>query len=188
MAASRHGLSEAELLDLLRREGEEQLPRALWARLARGAKAYLVERGELVGFFHRQLAEAVTARYLRRETKHARLAAFFAQAPLERRLDEYPYQLQQAEDWPALAAALSDLDFLEQAWDHERKYEWMGYWRSLEGRFEPGACYEAALDRRIETDGESELVARAAAAIGLLLRDMGLYPSALPFMERSLAI
>ena len=188
LGSSRHGLSESELLDLLRRSGEEQLPRALWARLARGAKAYLVERGELVGFFHRQLAEAVTARYLLRETKHARLAAFFAQAPLERKLDEYPYQLQQAEDWPALAAALSDLDFLEQAWDHERQYEWMGYWRSLEGRFEPGACYEAALDRRTETDGESELVARAAAAIGLLLRDMGLYPSALPFMERSLAI
>ena len=74
-------------------------------------------------------------------------------SPLERKLDEYPYQLQQGEDWQALSATLSDLDFLEQAWDHERKYEWMGYWRSLEGRFEPGACYQAALDRRIETGG-----------------------------------
>jgi Tfp pilus assembly protein PilF len=188
LGSSRYGLSEAELLDLLRREGEEQLPRALWARLARGAKAYLVEHGELVGFFHRQLAEAVTARYLRRETKHATLAAFFGQAPLERRLDEFPYQLQQAEEWQALSAALSDLDFFEQACDHEREHEWMGYWRSLEGRFEPGACYQAALDRRIEAEGQSEAVARSAAVIGGFLRDMGRYPSALPFMERSLAI
>ncbi len=188
LGSARYGLSEPELLDLLRREKEEQLPRALWVRLARSAKAYLVERGELVGFFHRQLAEAVTARYAHRGTKHAKLAAFFGQAPLERKLDEFPYQLQQAEDWQALAAALSDLDFFEQASDHQREYEWMGYWRSLEGRFEPGACYQAALDRLIEAEGESEAVARSAAVIGRFLRDMGRYPSALPFMERSLAI
>ena len=189
LGCSRYGLSESELLDLLRREKDEQLPRALWARLARGAKAYLVERGELVGFFHRQLAEAVSARYYpeRKET-HTKLAAYFADSPLARKLDEYPYQLEQGEDWHALSATLSDLDFFEQAWDHERKYEWMGYWRSLEGRFEPGACYQAALDRRIGSEGESEAVARSAAAVGLFLRDMGLYPDALPFAEGALAI
>ncbi len=188
LGASRYGLSEGELLDLLRREPEEQLPRALWARLARGAKAYVVERGELVGFFHRQLAEAVTTRYPEREETHAKLAAYFARSPLGRRLDEYPYQLQQAEDWQALSTTLSDLDFLERAQDHDRTYEWMGYWRSLEGRFEPGACYQTALDRRIATDGESAPVAGSAAVVGSFLSDMGLYPAALPFAERALAI
>jgi tetratricopeptide (TPR) repeat protein len=188
LGCSRYGLSEAELLDLLRREREEQLPRALWARLARSAGAYLVQRGELIGFFHRQLADAVATRYLRRETRHAKLAAYFARSPLERKLDEYPYQLQQAEDWQALAAALSDLDFLEYAWDNDRKYEWMGYWRSLAGSVEPGACYQATLDRRIGSEGESESVARSAGIVGWLLDDMGLYPSALPFKQRSLAI
>jgi hypothetical protein len=81
---------------------------------------YLVERGELVGFFHRQLAEAVTARYPERRQTHAKLAAYFAGSPLERKLDEHPYQFQHAEDWQALAAALGDLDFLEQAWDRDR--------------------------------------------------------------------
>jgi Tfp pilus assembly protein PilF len=188
LGSSRYGLSEAELLDLLRRKGEEQLPRALWARLSRGAKAYLVERGELVGFFHRQLAEAVSARYPERKETHTKLVAYFADSPLERKLDEYPYQLEHAEDWQALAATLSDLDFLSYAREHGRTYEWMGYWRSLQGRFEPGDCYQTELDRRSGSEGETEAVAGSAGIVGLFLRDMGLYPSALPFMERSLAI
>ncbi len=188
LGSSRYGLSEPELLDLLRRNGEEQLPRALWARLARSGKAYLVERGELVGFFHRQLAEAVTIRYPERKETHTKLATYFSRSPLERKLDEYPYQLEHAEDWQALAATLSDLDFLSYAREHGRTYEWMCYWRSLEGRFEPGVCYQAALDRRIGSEGETEAVARSAGIVGLFLRDMGLYPSALPFIERSLAI
>jgi nephrocystin-3 len=188
IGSSRYGLSEPELLDLMCRQGEEQLPRALWARLSRGAKAYLVERGELVSFFHRQLAEAVTIRYPEHKAAHAKLAAYFADSPLERKLDEYPYQLQQAEDWQALAATLSDLDFLAFARRHERKYEWMGYWRALEGRFEPGDCYQTALDRRIEDEGESQAVARSAGVVGLLLHEMGLYTAALPFADRALAI
>jgi tetratricopeptide (TPR) repeat protein len=188
LGCSRYGLSESELLDLLRREEEEQLPRALWARLSRGAKAYLVERGELVGFFHRQLADAVTTRYPERMKTHAKLAAYFAGTSLARKLDECLFQLQQGGDWQALCATLSDLDFFEQAWDHERKYEWMGYWGSLEGRFEPAACYQTALDRRIGSEGESEAVARTARVVGLFLGDMGLHPAALPFAARSLAI
>ena len=45
LGCSRYGLSENELLGLLRRDGEDQLPRALLARLSRSAKAYLVQRG-----------------------------------------------------------------------------------------------------------------------------------------------
>jgi tetratricopeptide (TPR) repeat protein len=188
LCSSRYGLSEAELLDLLRREGEEQLPPALWARLARGARVYLVRRGELFGFFHRQLADAVAARYLRRENRHAKLAAYFEQAPLERKLHEYPYQLQHADQWQALAATLSDLDFFKYAWEHDRKYEWMGYWRSLEGRFEPGACYQAAIEAREEAEGEAQTVAHFLDIIGWFLATMGLHRSALPLKERALTL
>jgi tetratricopeptide (TPR) repeat protein len=188
ISSSRYGLSEAELLDLLRPDTGGQLPRATWARLSRGARAYLVERGELVGFFHRQLAEAVTSRYGDRREAHARLAAYFADAPLERKLDEHPYQLQQSEEWEALAAALSDIGLLASAGQRRRTYEWAGYWRSLEGRFEPNACYQAALDAQIEREGEDEAVARSATTVGNFLLDMGFYGSALPFAERSLSI
>jgi len=188
LGCSRYGLSEAEMLDLLRPEREEQLPRALWARLARGAKAYLVQRGELIGFFHRQLGDAIAMRYLSRENKHSKLAAYFEQAPIERRVDEYPYQLQHAERWQALAVALSDLDFFDYAWKHNRQYEWMGYWRSLEGRFEPGSCYQAAIDDREWTEDEYAAAGRLLHNISLLLKDMTLYSSATQFEERALSM
>ena len=188
LGCSRYGLSEVELLELLRREGEEQLPRALWARLARGAKAYLVQRGELINFFHRQLAEAVTLRYLNQESKHAKLAAYFASATVERKLDEYPYQLQHAEDWQTLAATLSDLDFFDYAWEHNRKYEWFGYWRALQGRFKPGPCYQATINARTRLEGEKTQLVRLLHNIGLFLIDLGLYHSALPFVKQELDI
>jgi len=188
LRCSRYGLSEKELLDLLRRQGEEQLPRALWLSFARSAKDYLVQRGELIGFFHRQLLDAVAARYLVDEKKHSELAAYFKQSPLDRRLDEYPYQLQQGRDWPTLAATLSDLDFFIYAWNLNRKHEWMGYWRSLQGRFEPGECYQAAIEAKIKTKGETEDIAFLLNIISLFHADMVLYDSALSFNKRSLAI
>jgi len=188
LGCSRYGLSENELLELLQREKEEQLPRALWVRLARSAKAYLVQRGELVGFFHRHLDDAVSARYLTHENRHAKLAAYFKQTTLERKLDEYPYQLQHAQEWQSLAAALSDLDFFEYAWVQGREYEWMSYWRSLKEHFEPGICYQKAIKIRDKVEGETVAFARLLGIIGLFLDDMALYPSALPFKERDLAI
>ena len=188
VGCSRYGLSEAELLELLPREGEEQFPRALWARLSRSARAYLVQRGELLGFFHRQLADAVATRYLSQQNKHAKLAVYFEQAPLVRKLNEYPYQLQHAKHWQGLAAALSDLDFFDYAQGHEREYEWMGYWRSLEGRFEPGPCYQTAIEAREKAEGETPGVAFLLNKIGYFLCDMGFYDSALPFWQQALAI
>ncbi len=191
LGCSRYGLSEKEMLELLLREGEEQLPRAVWARLTRSAKAYMVQRGEFIGFFHQQLADAVAARYLGREKKHAKLAAYFAHASLERKLDEYPYQLQHAEDWQALAAALSDLNFFSYAWDQNRKYEWMSYWWSLKGRFDPGKCYQAAIEMREKTEDKTQinfLLLYIYKISQLLDEYMALYPSALLFYKRALTI
>jgi nephrocystin-3 len=188
LGCSRYGLSETELLELLRREGEEQYPRALWARLTRSTRMYLVQRGELISFLHRQLAETVAARYPEHKKRHVKLAAYFEKAPVERKLDEYPYQLEHAEEWNTLADALSDLDFFSYAWERDRRYEWMGYWRSLEGRFEPGKCYQVAMETKEKAEGETESISRLLSIIGWFLDDMGLYPSALPFKERALAI
>ena len=187
-SCSRYGLSESELLQLLRREGEDQFPRALWVRLARSAKMYLVQRGDLISFFHRQLAEAVVMRYPEHKKMHACLAAYFEEAPLERKLDEYPYQLRYAEEWETLAKALSDLDFFDYAWEHGREYEWMSYWRALKGRFEPGEWYESAAKAREKVQGGTRGLARLLSIIGWFLDDMGLYISASSFKERALKI
>jgi len=186
LGCSRYGLSEAELLDLLRQEEQQRLPRALWARLARNARAYLVQRGEFFGFFHQQMGDAVAKRYLSQDNRHAKLAAYFEHAPLERKVDEYPYQLQHAEQWQALATALSDLDFFEYAWNHEREYDCISYWQSLKGRFEPGACYQAAIEAKEKE--EDKATVNHFLLVGWFLRDIGKYSAALAFSERALAI
>lgn len=188
ISCSRFGLSETELLQLLRREGEEQFPRALWARFYRSVKMYLAQRGELIGYFHQQLAEAVSARYPEHKSAHARLSAYFGNAPLERKLDEYPYQLQYAEEWKGLAIALSDPEFFGYAWNRDREYEWVGYWQSLSGRFEPASCYQAAIDMRGMAEGETEYIAALSSTVGKFLSDMGLYTAALPFDIRAVSI
>jgi len=185
---SRYGLSETELLDLLTTKSGERLPRALWARLARSAGAYLVQRGELLGFFHRQIADAVASRYKNIKHKHTKLAAYFEYAPIERKLEEYPYQLQYAEQWEALATALSNLDFFDYAFEHDRKYEWMGYWRSIEGRFEPGVLYRHALEEKGEVEGRTNAVAYSLNQVGAFLWEMGLYNEAEPLIRQALEI
>lgn len=187
LGCSRYGLSEAELLDLLSQEGGS-LPRALWARLARNSRTYLVQCGEFLSFFHQQMGDAVATRYLSEDNKHAKLATYFEHGPLERKLDEYPYQLQHSEQWKGLAVSLSDLSFFQYACDHGRKHEWMGYWQSLKGRFKPALCYRDALESKEIEEGANQHVALLLDRVSSFLRDMGLYAEALPFGERALSI
>lgn len=104
LAASRHGLSEDELLDVLtidrdvfedftRRRRHEppepRLPVVVWSRLFFDLEPYLTERAadgaSLLGFYHRQLREVAEREYLAPEVKTARhrtLAEYFASRPL----------------------------------------------------------------------------------------------------------
>lgn len=85
LTAARHGLLEAEILDLLRTHIARDLPPARWFALYSSLRAYLRPRGQtgeaLLDWFHRQFAKAVRARYLSsdeiKERTHRRLASMF---------------------------------------------------------------------------------------------------------------
>ncbi len=101
LQASRYGLSETELLDMLCQDAdffetykqtlhhplaEDRLPMAVWSRLYLDLAPYLVERnaqgGLLLGFFHRQVGEVIGRRYGAGESHHryhAQLAAYFGE-------------------------------------------------------------------------------------------------------------
>ena len=118
--ASRRGLSETELLDLLGTNGQP-LPRAFWSPLYLAAEQSLTSRSGLLGFFHDYLRSAVEHRYLR--TKHAktsahlRLADYFAGRETgPRKIDELPWQLAEASAWQRLADLLTDFELLKAAW------------------------------------------------------------------------
>jgi telomerase protein component 1 len=131
LECARHGLLEIEMLEMLRRPGEEQLPRAVWAGLYRGLRFYLQPTGEsgegTLDFFHRQLAKAVRKRYLSGVAEplvHGRLAQFFRSKidPLgdrrwkreyPRGLSELPYHLLNAEAYDDLFVLARDASFVE---------------------------------------------------------------------------
>ena len=149
LAAARNGLTEDELLDVLVQDeefyadfkshahhdlpqmstGERKLPVAVWSRLYFELEPYLIERSadgsSVLGFYHRQLGEAVAKEFLGRRDKqrrHAVLARYFAAQPTQtesaaapnlRKLSELAYQQTNGEMWTDLESSLGSLEFVE---------------------------------------------------------------------------
>lgn len=147
LAAAKNGLSEDEMIDVLSLGGPngdvlkdfkrrapkspdvERLPVIVWSRLYYDLEPYLTERAadgtSLMGFYHRQLAEAVTDRYLADEdglVRHRELAGYFGGQPLRiagerpnlRKMSELPYQQTMGELWEEVFQTLTDFEFLER--------------------------------------------------------------------------
>lgn len=131
--ASRRGLAEAELLDLLG-DGDEALPQAHWSPLHLAAEQSLVNRAGLLGFATDAMRHAVQERYLadpdRLRSQHLLLADYFESRLLARPalilvggsrvVDELPWQLEQAGEWQRLAALLVQQHVLTALWDADR--------------------------------------------------------------------
>jgi tetratricopeptide (TPR) repeat protein len=149
--AARHGLSEAELLDLLGGDGAP-LPRAHWSPLYLAAERSLVSHSGLLGFFHDYLRQAVRDRYLPTEAQqrelHLRLADYFAPRDLSpRKIVELPWQLAQAQAWERLAGVLADLPFVSAAWK-QNNYDVRSYWSAVDERIPdaPLTAYQPVFD------------------------------------------
>ncbi len=133
--ASRHGLSEAELLDLLGKD-DEQLPYARWVPFYQSTEQAFVNRSGLIGFSHNYFRTAVEGRYLRdkssRKAAHLSLADYFDKHEISSRvMDELPWQLAKAESWLNLYDKLADLNFFDEAWKTD-EYEVKRYWAKIE--------------------------------------------------------
>ena len=136
--AARRGLSEAELVDLLGKNGEV-LPAAYWSPLYLAAEQSLVSRSGLIGFSHSYFRQAVQERYLPRESgqqaAHLCLAGYFgSREPGSRKTDELPWQLGEAKAWSQLANLLSEVSFFAAAWEHN-EFEVKAYWVQIENKF-----------------------------------------------------
>jgi hypothetical protein len=132
IACARRGLTEAEILRLLRPATLPQLPLATWTPLRAALEEGLVDRAGVLNFAHDFLRAAVEAAFVpdeeRRRTLRLRLADDFEAQPVDaRNCDELPWVLREAQSCDRLRACLVDIDrFLEiQARDQE---ELMRYW------------------------------------------------------------
>ena len=133
--AARRGLSEAELLDLL---GSDQsaLPRAYWSPLYLAAESSLVSRSGLLGFAHDYFRDAVHEKYVSAEHEeraaHLRLGNYFEKREMSRRkLEELPWQLTRAGEWPRLFSLLASPSFFPSAWEANSS-EVKSYWTQVE--------------------------------------------------------
>ena len=144
LAAARYGLTEDEMLDVLAAEDdvwqdfesrahhappERRLPVIVWSRLFLDLEPYLNERtapgGNVMSFYHWQVAECAARRYLleaERPLRHAALATYFGkqshwlnQSALqanERKITELVQQQIGANALADLEATLTDIDFI----------------------------------------------------------------------------
>jgi hypothetical protein len=157
--ASRRGLTEVELLDLLGR-GSEPLPRVSWSPLFLAVDDALISRSGLLNFFHDFLRNAVEERYIGdpdvRRHVHLRLADYFnLREPDDQKLDELPWKLSKTEEWERLKDTLTDLHlFVRLIFPPfpPSRYDTVDYWRLLEGRYDMVDSYLAMLEK-IEGSG-----------------------------------
>lgn len=129
--ASRRGLSRDELRGLLGAD-DQPLPDAYWAPLLLAMQHGLVEKGDVLTFFHDYLREAVQVRYLPNEAvvtvAHLDLADYFEKQLLgPRQVEELPWQLAAAGAWDRLVALLTEPRFFSALYT-ARKYDLMQYW------------------------------------------------------------
>jgi hypothetical protein len=181
LAASRFGLSEDELVDLLstsravmaavraRSHPEwttdlDRLPVVLWSRLRSDLQPYLTERGLdqalLLDFYHGELRQAAQQHHLTGadgRQRHAEIATMLGKHDNLRQLRELPYHLTLARRWGALQHTLSDRDFLD------RKSAAFGAEPLLEDFLR---AYDAATDHERLRDGLARTLARIAMSDG----------------------
>ena len=133
--ASRRGLSEEELFDLLGAAGN-RLPHSQWIQFYSAVESLFVGRYDLIEFAHDYIRQAIRDRYLEKLSDqlnaHMRLVDYFSNRNIDpRKVSELPWQLIEAKCWNQLAGLLSDLEFFRAAWE-ENQFEVKAYWAKIE--------------------------------------------------------
>ena len=170
IAASRRGLSEDELMDLLSLDDEvvqdfrrrspksplsPRLPVVVWSRLYFDLEPYLMTRISggipLFTFYHKHIERTAESLYLTSDTEkiiRLKIADYFCFRALDvRKSEELPWQLAVAGEWKRLKDCLSEPGMLLHLIGEDRKYELSGYWASIGSRYNPETAYDTMLER-----------------------------------------
>jgi tetratricopeptide (TPR) repeat protein len=190
--ASRRGLSEVELLELLKKD-DEPLPRAYWSPLYLAIEESLVNRGGLLNFFHSFLREAVERRYLPtpelKKKYHLLLADYFRGREIsERKADELPWQFMMAGSWEELKDSITDLGIFTYLMLKDREYELTGYWLALGDRFDMVREYEKMVEFVERTSRSNDVLVFLFDTLGKFLRLSARFKEAERLYRRALDI
>jgi hypothetical protein len=169
--ASRSGLTERELLALLKADGDP-LPAPVWSPLYLAAESLLVNQSGLLTFVHLEARDAVERAYLSeerdRQRARRRLADYFAHRLWSpRTIAELPWQLTALAAWEELASVLADPLFFTNAWA-TRPQELKAHWAQVEQ-----ASPLRLVDAHCRIFEAPEQHAEAAWALSVLLAETG---------------
>jgi len=191
--AARRGLSETELLRLLKPTDLPQLPLATWSPLRAALEEGLVDRGGILNFAHDFLRAAVEIAFVpdedRRDEARLQLADDFERQPVSSRsCDELPWLLLQTESYQRLRHCLLDIDrFLEI--NRRDEEELRRYWVDLGEERTMGRLYIASFEQWSKlTYGDENRISYAANELFLFLGHSGLYADAAPLIRNALDI
>jgi tetratricopeptide (TPR) repeat protein len=191
--AARRGLSETELLHLLRPVEHPQLPPAMWAPLRAALEDSLVNRGGVLNFAHDFLRTAVEAAFVANEGKRdelrRQLTDYFAQQPVaSRSCDELPWLLFKTESFARLHTCLLEIDrFLEI--DERDQDELMRYWVGLGEERTMGRAYLDSFEQWSRLPGSDEAqILHVTSRLAVFLQAAALHAEAEIFSRRALTI
>jgi len=218
LAAGRHGLTEDELLDVLSADKEvmidfihrsrterdkskdqqlKSLPVLIWSRLRADIEPYLAERyadgATVIMFYHLQPLLEAQRRYLTGldgNASHLKLADYFEGRTemSERKISEWPWQLQQAESWARLESTLTNLDFF-LALSNVDRFQFWRYFSSFPGEARDiTKIYDSALSRWHRQLGDSEQYELGVNEVGHFLFVTGFKSSAARLFESAYSL
>ena len=190
--ASRRGLTEVELLKLLRPEHLPQLPLATWSPIRAALEESLVDRGGIFNFAHDFLRTAVETTFLpdpdTKKKFRIILADYFeAQSPTARSCDELPWLLWKTGMDKRLRNCLLDIDnFLEI--NKRDENELLGYWVYLNEERSMGKPYLDSFYVWFAQNETNEQRSNATNELGGFLYNASLYNEAESFYRLSINI
>ncbi|MGO9531441.1 MAG: tetratricopeptide repeat protein [Syntrophobacteraceae bacterium] len=191
--AARRGLSETELLRLLKPANLPQLPLAIWTPLGAALEESLVDRGGILNFAHDFLRTAVETAFVSHEAKRdelrLRLADDFEQQPVSARsCDELPWLLRQTASDDRLRSCLLNLDRFLLIHDRDRQ-ELMRYWVDLNEERTMGRAYLDEFEPWSRTTHlDDTRLGDAANELAVFLKYAALHAQAEPLYRRALAL
>ncbi|MFH2057644.1 MAG: tetratricopeptide repeat protein [Pseudomonadota bacterium] len=186
--ASRSGLQETELLDLLGTNGTP-LKRETWSVLFLSFQESLILQGERIRIRYDSLREAISRRYLASaedlSAVQDSLITYFKKRKYESRgLEELPWQLYETRRYNQLLKLLTDIKIFQKISTNLYR-DFITYWSKLKLHYDISSTMEKILVDFESKEKSQMQQGQFATAIGQFLYILGSYSEAVYFYQHS---
>ncbi|XP_038079413.1 telomerase protein component 1-like isoform X2 [Patiria miniata] len=187
----------------------EPLPAVKWSAVYRALRPFLRPFGDSgegrLDFYHRSLSKAVRQKYFGLKPGeeagsdklskwwHQKLAEFFEhEQNMDRKVEEYPYQLVKTHDQERLARCLTEWPMLDRLFDEEYSSQLLAYWREIDkdGKYtKMEESYRASLKELEAREGISqEEISLRNETIAKVFIQAGLYNHAKDLIDKAVSL